>query len=204
MTSLRTSILSISTLDHCFSDPPNLPKIKENILPSFVSKISRWVWDRNDGVEVAIDAFTKYQSHVRLLSLHRFPHISSTVKVAQSSSDNSNFLHPPGPPSPLASSPSDIVDPSPIAPSSNGTDFEDTVIEQEEVEHLEPLREEPREDLDSTPSLRQGESGLKILTQSQLDTTSAPKNNLRPSSDEDEQPNSVIHAPQSFEAFVRF
>ncbi|KAI4216680.1 MAG: hypothetical protein LQ351_001169 [Letrouitia transgressa] len=114
---------------------------------------------------------------------------------SSNSSDNSNFLHPPGPPSPLASSPSDIVDPSPIAPSSNGTDFEDTVIEQEEVEHLEPLREEPREDLDSTPSLRQGESGLK------LDTASAPKNNIRPSSDEDEQPNSVIHAPQSFEAF---
>ncbi|KAL8739924.1 MAG: hypothetical protein Q9190_007316 [Brigantiaea leucoxantha] len=114
---------------------------------------------------------------------------------SSNSSDNANFLQPPGASSPLASSLSDIADPSPVAPSSNGTDFEDTIIEPEEVEHLETVREEPRRESDSRPSLKQGERELK------LDTKNAIANNLRPSSDEDEQPNSVIHAPQGFETF---
>ncbi|KAL8687336.1 MAG: hypothetical protein Q9218_006460 [Villophora microphyllina] len=111
------------------------------------------------------------------------------------SSDNSNFLHPPPIHSPLVSSPSDIADPSPIAPSSNGTDFDETGLE---IEEMEP-REEPRESLlrvhTATPSLKQGEPELK------LDTKYAAANNLRTKSDEDEQPTSVIHAPQGFEAF---
>lgn len=37
----------------------------------------------------------------------------------------------------------------------------------------------------------------------QLETKAAAENALMPRSDEDEQPSSVIHAPQGFYAFVR-
>ncbi|KAL8774111.1 MAG: hypothetical protein Q9209_001219 [Squamulea sp. 1 TL-2023] len=110
------------------------------------------------------------------------------------SSDNSNFLQPPLQ-SPHVSSPSDIADPSPIAPSSNGTDFDETGLETDEVEHGEERPDPLRRSTETTPSLRQGEPELK------LDTKYAAANNLRPKSDEDEQPTSVIHAPQGFEAF---
>ncbi|KAL8710154.1 MAG: hypothetical protein Q9220_005237 [cf. Caloplaca sp. 1 TL-2023] len=113
------------------------------------------------------------------------------------SSDNSNFLHPPVH-SPLVSSPSDIADPSPIAPSSNGTEFDEieTGLDTEDVGRTEQPQDPPRRDLDTTPSLKQGEPELK------LDTKYAAASSLRPRSDEDEQPTSVIHAPQGFEAFV--
>ncbi|KAL8761010.1 MAG: hypothetical protein Q9184_002823 [Pyrenodesmia sp. 2 TL-2023] len=122
---------------------------------------------------------------------------------SSNSSDNSTYLHPPVQ-SPLVSSPSDIADPSPIAPSSNGTDFDDTGLETEEVEPRSEPREslqrtalrDPLRDPEATPSLRQGE-----LSELKLDTKSAAVNSLRPRSDEDEQPTSVIHAPQGFEAF---
>ncbi|KAL8911166.1 MAG: hypothetical protein Q9171_003621 [Xanthocarpia ochracea] len=109
------------------------------------------------------------------------------------SSGNSNYLQPP-PQSPLVSSPSDIADPSPIAPSSNGTDFDETALELE-VETSEARPEPRRRSTETTPLLRQGEPELK------LDTGYATANSLRPRSDEDEQPTSVIHAPQGFEAF---
>ncbi|KAI4121187.1 MAG: hypothetical protein LQ338_006509 [Usnochroma carphineum] len=118
----------------------------------------------------------------------------------ESSSDNSTHLQPPAL-SPLVSSPStDIADPSPIAPSSNGTEFDETGLETEEVQpRLElaesslqaPLRDAFR-DPDATPSLKQGEP---------VELKTAAANSLRPRSDEDEQPTSVIHAPQGFEAF---
>ncbi|KAL8806114.1 MAG: hypothetical protein Q9182_001515 [Xanthomendoza sp. 2 TL-2023] len=110
------------------------------------------------------------------------------------SSDNTNFLHPPAQ-SPLISSPSDIADPSPIAPSSNGTDFDDTALDTEDFDHREPAPDPLRPSTETTPSLKQGEPELK------LDTKYAAANSLRPRSDEDEQPTSVIHAPQGFEAF---
>ncbi|KAL9036271.1 MAG: hypothetical protein Q9180_004393, partial [Flavoplaca navasiana] len=110
------------------------------------------------------------------------------------SSDNSNYLQPPLQ-SPMVSSPSDIADPSPIAPSSNGTDFDETGLDPDEVEQKEEQPDPVRTSTETTPSLRQSEPDLK------LDTEYAAANNLRPRSDEDEQPTSVIHAPQGFEAF---
>ncbi|KAL9615600.1 MAG: hypothetical protein Q9204_008742, partial [Flavoplaca sp. TL-2023a] len=111
------------------------------------------------------------------------------------SSDNSNYLQPPLQ-SPMVSSPSDIADPSPIAPSSNGTDFDETGLDPDEVEQREERPDSVRRSTETTPSLRQSEPELK------LDTEYAAASNLRPRSDEDEQPTSVIHAPQGFEAFV--
>ncbi|KAI4167664.1 MAG: hypothetical protein LQ348_007618, partial [Seirophora lacunosa] len=82
------------------------------------------------------------------------------------SSDNSTYLQLPVH-SPLVSSPSDIADPSPIAPSSNGTDFDDTALDTEDAEprpesreslQQHPLRD-PHRDPDTTPSLRHGELG---------------------------------------------
>ncbi|KAI4277502.1 MAG: hypothetical protein LQ337_001720 [Flavoplaca oasis] len=110
------------------------------------------------------------------------------------SSDNSNYLQPPIQ-SPMVSSPSDIADPSPIAPSSNGTDFDETGMDPDEVEQREERPDPSRRSTETTPSLRQSEPELK------LDTEYAAANSLRPRSDEDEQPTSVIHAPQGFEAF---
>ncbi|KAL8958735.1 MAG: hypothetical protein Q9183_005778, partial [Haloplaca sp. 2 TL-2023] len=98
----------------------------------------------------------------------------------------------------MASSPSDIADPSPIAPSSNGTEFDETGIETDETEQREEPHESflrSREATPHAPQQRQSEPELK------LDTKYAATNNLRPRSDEDEQPTSVIHAPQGFEAF---
>ncbi|KAL9098705.1 MAG: hypothetical protein Q9163_005684 [Psora crenata] len=104
------------------------------------------------------------------------------------SSDISSHLHPPHHSSPLAaSSPSDIADPSPIATSSNGTDttdIDDTAIENE--------------DADATPEPpKSAKPGLE------LETVKAAAEASRPRSDEDDQPSSVIHAPQGFDAFVR-
>ncbi|KAI4245286.1 MAG: hypothetical protein L6R42_010242, partial [Xanthoria sp. 1 TBL-2021] len=79
---------------------------------------------------------------------------------SSSSSDNSNYLQPPLQ-SPMVSSPSDIADPSPIAPSSNGTDFDETGLESEEVEHKEERPDPLRGSTETTPSLRQGELELK-------------------------------------------
>ncbi len=76
------------------------------------------------------------------------------------SSSNSNYLQPP-PQSPLVSSPSDIADPSPIAPSSNGTDFDETALELD-VETSEARPEPRRRSTETTPSLRQGEPELKV------------------------------------------
>ncbi|KAI4170930.1 MAG: hypothetical protein LQ343_004588 [Gyalolechia ehrenbergii] len=123
------------------------------------------------------------------------------MDVTAASSNDSNFLQPPVQ-SPHLSSPSDVADPSPIAPSSNGTDFDDTAFEPEDVEPRPeaqdfPLRDSLK-DPEATPSIRQGE-----LTELKLDTETAAANNLRPRSDEDEQPTSVIHAPQGFEPFNR-
>ena len=87
----------------------------------------------------------------------------------------------------MVSSPSDIADPSPIAPSSNGTDttdIDDTGIENEDQD---PTPEPPKF---AEPALR-------------LETANASVDALRPRSDEDEQPSSVIHAPQGFDVFVR-
>ncbi|KAL8902437.1 MAG: hypothetical protein Q9207_004711 [Kuettlingeria erythrocarpa] len=110
-----------------------------------------------------ISAFSPYTDSPSSPAPFKSPLRSST------SSDNSTYLQPPAQ-SPLASSPSDIADPSPIAPSSNGTDFDDTNIEAEEAE-LRPEPREPREPLqrnalrdplrdpDVTPSLPQGELG---------------------------------------------
>ncbi|KAL8888168.1 MAG: hypothetical protein Q9215_004348 [Flavoplaca cf. flavocitrina] len=115
-------------------------------------------------------------------------------RTANVSSDNSNYLQPPLQ-SPMVSSPSDIADPSPIAPSSNGTDFDETGLDPDEVEQREERPDSVRRSTETTPSLRQSEPDLK------LDTEYAAASNLRPRSDEDEQPTSVIHAPQGFEAF---
>ncbi|KAI4288048.1 MAG: hypothetical protein L6R35_002693 [Caloplaca aegaea] len=144
-----------------------------------------------------ISAFSPYTDSPSSPAPFKSPLRSST------SSDNSTYLQLPAH-SPLVSSPSDIADPSPIAPSSNGTDFDDTGLETEEVEpRPEPretlqqtARRDSQQDPDTTPSLKHGEMG-----ELKLDTTSAAVNSLRPRSDEDEQPTSVIHAPQGFEAF---
>ncbi len=74
-------------------------------------------------------------------------------------SDQSTFLHPPNPLSPLASSPSDIADPSPIAPSSNGTDTTD--IDDSGIATEEPIVQ-PK----SNPRL--GESELKVIRYKEL------------------------------------
>ncbi|KAL9632638.1 MAG: hypothetical protein Q9164_005193 [Protoblastenia rupestris] len=103
------------------------------------------------------------------------------------SSEFTGHLHAPTQSSPLAaSSPSDIADPSPIATSSNGTDttdIDDTAIEND--------------DADATPEPpKSAKPGLE------LETANAAAQASKPRSDEDEQPSSVIHAPQGFDAFV--
>lgn len=106
------------------------------------------------------------------------------------SNEYTSSLHPPPNQSPYTSSPSDIADPSPIATSSNAsngtdtTDIDDTGIENEDAD---PTPEPPKS---TEPVLR-------------LETKNAASDALRPRSDEDEQPSSVIHAPQGFEAFHR-
>ncbi|KAL6713776.1 hypothetical protein ACLMJK_008268 [Lecanora helva] len=103
------------------------------------------------------------------------------------SNDYSTSLRPPSVNSPFTSSPSDIPDPSPIATSSNGTDttdFDDTG--------------EATEDHDATPQ-PSGPTEPPL----RLDTASAASEAKRARSDEDEQPSSVIHAPQGFDAFHR-
>ncbi|MCJ1300251.1 hypothetical protein MMC08_003046 [Hypocenomyce scalaris] len=105
----------------------------------------------------------------------------------------SSSLHPPPPSSPnIASSPSDIADPSPIAPSSNGTDTTD--IDDAAAEIEEPTSA-PQEQSASTAASKPPESELK------LETKLAGDNARRARSDEDEQPDSVIHAPQGFALF---
>ena len=152
----------------------------------------------NDGLEVSPYAFPKHQPDIRLFTLHRLSNFSETLQItytflhvsskdmsrnarayfARSSSDNSNYLQPPLH-SPLVSSPSDIADPSPIAPSSNGTDFDDNALEPEDVgldsqqQHKQQDSPSATEDLEATPSLKQGElTELKVLdlrmTQAQL------------------------------------
>jgi len=120
------------------------------------------------------------------------------------SSDNSSQFLQPTQTSPIASSPSDVPDPSPIAPSSNGTDgtdIDETAVETEETEAA------------STPAAKPAEPDLKVgvvLPEAQedadsyykLETKGAADSGSKPRSDEDEQPNSVIHAPQGFESFV--
>ncbi|KAI4184951.1 MAG: hypothetical protein LQ346_006009 [Caloplaca aetnensis] len=137
------------------------------------------------------------------------------------SSDNSTYLHPPAQ-SPLALSPSDIADPSPIAPSSNGTDFDDTSLEAEEADSRPEPREslqrnalrDPLRDPDVTPSLPQGELGeLKRRTRSPpspppisttvppaRDWTTTPRAEKRPELDDEtseDKPN--IHRASSLE-----
>ncbi|KAL9129960.1 MAG: hypothetical protein Q9217_001718 [Psora testacea] len=103
------------------------------------------------------------------------------------SSDLSSHLHPPHHLSPLAaSSPSDIADPSPIATSSNGTDttdIDDTAIENEDDDAT------PEPPKSAKPSL-------------ELETANAAADVSKPGPDDDEQPSSVIHAPQGFDAFL--
>lgn len=109
------------------------------------------------------------------------------------SHEHARSLHPPNQSSPLASSPSDIPDPSPIATSSNGTDttdIDDTGIENEDLDPT-PMPPEPPAPLRST------EPALK------LETANAASDARKPRSDDDEQPSSVIHAPQGFDAFHR-
>ena len=54
--------------------------------------------------------------------------------------------------------------------------------------------------LDRGTRLSEGKAAL-IITQ--LETKEAAAQASKPRSDEDEQPSSVIHAPQGFDAFVR-
>lgn len=128
------------------------------------------------------------------------------------SSDHSHYLHPPSQSSPLASSPSDIADPSPISTSSDSTDtthIDDTELQPEESESTpQPTAalDASNQDGEEPPSQKPAESsqpGERVDRVSlQLETKNAAEDALRPRSDEDEQPSSVIHAPQGFEAFV--
>lgn len=110
------------------------------------------------------------------------------------SNEYARSLHPPNQSSPLASSPSDIPDPSPIATSSTGTDttdIDDTCMENEDLDPT-PMPSEPP--VPRAPS-RSTEPALK------LETANAASDAQKPRSDDDERPSSVIHAPQGFDAF---
>ena len=124
------------------------------------------------------------------------------------SSDFSTRLHPPSQISPHSSSPTtDIADPSPIATSSNGTDgtdIDDTGIESEDSEtqdsdHSGTNNRDPGDGPTPRWSVRLTPAGKGGL---QLETKNAGEQARKPRSDEDEQPSSVIHAPQGFDAFV--
>ncbi|CAF9911069.1 MAG: hypothetical protein ALECFALPRED_007068 [Alectoria fallacina] len=109
------------------------------------------------------------------------------------SNEHARSLHPPNQSSPLASSPSDIPDPSPIATSSNGTDttdIDDTGIENEDLDPTQVPPEAPAPSRSTEPALK-------------LETANAASDARKPRSDEDEQPSSVIHAPQGFDTFHR-
>lgn len=70
------------------------------------------------------------------------------------------MLQPPNnPTSPNASSPSDIADPSPIAPSSNGTEVTDI-----EEGGMESGAEADESESETTPSLKPVESDLKVFS----------------------------------------
>ena len=90
----------------------------------------------------------------------------------------------------MVSSPSDICDPSPIAPSSNGTDTTEIDDSAIDLEDSEATPQPP-----AAATLESQEPQLK------LETMDGVAKDLRPSSAEDDQPSSVIHAPRSFELF---
>ncbi|KAI4091478.1 MAG: hypothetical protein LQ344_004078 [Seirophora lacunosa] len=148
-----------------------------------------------------ISAFSPYTDSPSSPAPFKSPLRSST------SSDNSTYLQLPVH-SPLVSSPSDIADPSPIAPSSNGTDFDDTALDTEDAEprpesreslQQHPLRD-PHRDPDTTPSLRHGELGeLKVprrRTFHREDWSSTPRAESRPEAEDDlfEEKNKVHRA----------
>ena len=125
-------------------------------------------------------------------------------------SEHPSRLRPPSQSSPLATSPSDIADPSPISTSSNSTDT--TNIDETEVQHeeSEATPQPPRTTDAEPPDVNDGltrklsdtsQNGERAALQ--LETKHAAENALKPRSDEDEQPSSVIHAPLGFDAFVR-
>ena len=106
-------------------------------------------------------------------------------------SDPSGHLYPPpSQRSPMASSPSDICDPSPIAPSSNGTDT--TEIEDSAID---------LEDTDITPQPQASATLEPLGPQLKLETSDGVEKDLTQTSAEDGQPSSVIHVPRSFELF---
>ncbi|KAI9872867.1 MAG: hypothetical protein M1830_001103 [Pleopsidium flavum] len=110
--------------------------------------------------------------------------------------EKADKLQPPQPTSPNpSSSPSDVPDPSPIAPSSNGTegtDIDDSVMENEDQTQI--INSSSTRPLPRNSVLMQPE--LTIKTSNPTVTT------LKQRSDEDEQPQSVIHAPPGFGDFT--
>ena len=106
-------------------------------------------------------------------------------------SDPSGHLYPPqSQRSPMASNSSDICDPSPVAPSSNGTDT--TEIDDSAID---------LDDADVTPQPQATASLESQGPQLKLETADGSENVLKPASAEDDQPSSVIHVPRSFELF---
>ena len=137
---------------------------------------TRRILDDDDGIEVAFDAFPEHKPHIGLLAVHGLAHLSSVLQIPSHleqvrvifletrlvtdsmtrSSDNASQFLQPNQTSPIASSPSDIPDPSPIAPSSNGTDgtdIDDTAVETEEAELTRAAKPaEPELKVDIAPS----------------------------------------------------
>jgi hypothetical protein len=111
------------------------------------------------------------------------------------------------PPSPNA--PESIVDPSPVAPSSTGTDFTDVdeVLENNDKEPTKPQAtssvKSPIQAELKVHMSRLGVSKLEALADMQkIETAKQTRTSYPPRSDEDEPPQSVIHAPAGFGRFV--
>ncbi|KAF7510983.1 hypothetical protein GJ744_005529 [Endocarpon pusillum] len=128
-------------------------------------------------------------------SLHSSQSISGIHNPMMSSiQEDHSYLSAPSPNPSNNGSNETYIDPSPVAPSSSGTEFTDL---DEAVEHQKELPSEAKRVVRShPPTLRQPELSIKTSTPARL----VPS---RSRSDEDEPPQSVIHAPPGFTEFAR-
>jgi hypothetical protein len=129
-----------------------------------------------------------------------------------SNQDDQSYLSAPSPNPSNNSSNETFIDPSPIAPSSNGTEFADLdeVVENQNGDtkgittagrtHTHPAHQPELTVCEDSSIDRVGTSSFCLK---QIKTsTPARLVPFRPKSDEDEAPQSVIHAPPGFSDFV--
>ncbi|KAL9115984.1 MAG: hypothetical protein Q9227_000352 [Pyrenula ochraceoflavens] len=133
---------------------------------------------------------SSYSSPLESAASPRFQ--NSPLRRSLTSSDAEKASRLTAPPSGTPTSAHSGFEPSPVAPSSNGTEFTDIEEPAHDTETVE--KNEESSDDKNVPSTAQPE--LALNTQASL----VPQ---KPRSDEDEPPLSVIHAPSGFTQFVR-